>query len=140
MKKKKVSSIIQLKDKLNDNHAFANENFAKIDFLCIKVTDYISNDFPGFVRCEFTDIDGSLHIIEDKVPVLTDQFWDENTTYPRWALIPGKILERRTEILTTKAGKEKKRNIIKISLERPWAIYETNDETIFEVFDRDVVG
>lgn len=93
MKKKKVSSIIQLRDKLNDNHVFANENFAKMEFLRIKVTDYISNDFPGFVRCEFTDIYGSLHIIEDKVPVLTDQFWDENTTYPRWALIPGKILE-----------------------------------------------
>ncbi|MGJ1271011.1 hypothetical protein [Sphingobacterium siyangense] len=140
MKKKKVSSIIQLRNKLNDNHVFANENFAKMEFLRIKVTDYISNYFPSFVRCEFTDIDGSLHIIEDKVPVVTDQFWDENTTYQRWALIPGKILERRTEIFITKTGKEKKIKIIKISLEKRWGIYDTNDETVFEVFDVDVVG
>ncbi|WP_158655631.1 hypothetical protein [Sphingobacterium sp. HMA12] len=139
-KKKKAPRIVKLRDKLNDYDIFANEQFTNMGFLRIKVTDYISNDFPGFARCEFTDIDGGLHIIEDKVPVLTDQFWDENTTYPRWALIPGKILERRTEILTTKAGKEKKRNIIKISLEKPWDIYDTSEETVFEVFDVDVVG
>ncbi|WP_286752159.1 MULTISPECIES: hypothetical protein [Sphingobacterium] len=139
-KKKKAPRVVKLRDKLNDYDVFTNEQFKNLGFLRIKVTDYISNDFPGFVRGEFTDIDCSLHIIEDKVPVLTDQFWDENTTYPRWALIPGKILERRTEIFTTKAGKEKKRKIVKISLQKPWGIYDTNDETVFEVFDVDVVG
>ncbi|WP_343566107.1 hypothetical protein [Sphingobacterium sp.] len=139
-KKKKAPRIVRLRDKLNDYDVFANEQFAEMGFLRIKVTNYISNDFPGFVKAEFTDIAGNLHIIEEKAPVLTDQFWDENTTYPRWALIPGKLLERRTEIFTTKTGKEKKRKIIKISLEKPWGIYDINDETVFEVLDMDVVG
>lgn len=140
MKKKKASRIVQLRDKLNDYGIFASEQFVKMGFLRVKVTAYISNDVPGFVRCEFTDIDGNLHIIEEKVPVLSDQDWNENTTYPLWSLIPGKILDRRIEIFTTKTGKEKKKTIIKISLEKPWGIYDSNNETVFEVFDVDVVG
>lgn len=140
MKKKKVSSIIQLRDKLNDNHVFANEQFAKMGFLRIKVTDYISNDFPGFVRAKFSDIEGKLHTIEEKVPVISEQDWDEHTAYPFWTLVPGHILERHVEISITKTGKEIKTKIVKISLEKPWGIYDTNDETIFEVFDGDIVG
>lgn len=139
-KKKKAPRIVQLRDKLNDYDVFAKEQFAKTGFLRIKVTDYISNDFLGFVRAEFRGVEGNVHIIEEKVPVLTNKYWDENTTYPFWTLVPGEILDRHTEIFTTKAGKEKKMKIIKISLEKPWGIYDTNDETIFEVFDVDVMG
>lgn len=140
MKKKKAPCIIQLRHKLNDYGIFANEQFAKVGFLCINVTDYISNDFPGFVRAEFRDIKGDIHIIERKVPVLSDQEWDENTAYPFWTLVPGQILDSRVEISITKTGKEIKRKIVKISLENPWGICDINDKTIFEVFDGDVVG
>lgn len=139
MKKKKAPRIVQLRDKLNDYGIFASEQFEKMGFLRVKVTAYISNDVPGFVRCEFTDIDGGLHIIEEKVPVLSDQEWDENTAYPFWTLVPGQILDSRVEISITKTGKEIKRKIVKISLEKPWGIYDTNDGTIFEVFDEDIV-
>lgn len=108
-------------------------------FLRVKVTDCVSNDYPGFVRAEFKGVEGNVHIIEEKVPVLTGQYWDENTTYPFWTLVPRQIIERRIEISTTKMGKEIKRKIIKISLEKPWGIYDINDETVFEVFDADVV-
>lgn len=138
--KKKAPRVVKLRDKLNDYDVFANEQFANMGFLRVKVIDYISDDFPGFVRSEFSDIEGNLHTIEEKVPVLSDQDWNENTAYPFWTLVPGQILERRAEISTTKTGKEVKRNIVKISLEKPWGIYDTNNETIFEVFDGDVVG
>jgi len=49
-------------------------------------------------------------------------------------------LNSRVEISISKIGKEIKRKIVKISLENPWGIYDTNDETTFEVFDGDVVG
>ena len=48
-------------------------------------------------------------------------------------------MNSRVEISISKTGKEIKRKIVKISLEKPWGIYDTNDETIFEVFDGDVV-
>lgn len=79
MKKKKTPHIVQLRHKLDDYTIFSNEQFAKMGFLRIKVTDYISSDFPGFVRAEFRDIKGDIHAIEEKVPVLSDQECDENT-------------------------------------------------------------
>jgi len=57
-----------------------------------------------------------------------------------WTLVPGQILNSRVKISISKTGKEIKRKIVKISLEKPWGIYDTNDETIFEVFDGDVVA
>jgi hypothetical protein len=48
-------------------------------------------------------------------------------------------LNSRIEISIAKTGKEIKRKIVKISLEKPWGIYDTNDEAIFEVFDGGLV-
>ncbi|WP_312191720.1 hypothetical protein [Sphingobacterium sp.] len=90
MKKKKAPHIVQLRHKLDDYTIFSNEQFAKMGFLRIKVTDYISSDFPGFVRAEFRDIKGDIHVIEEKVPVLSDQEWGEDTVYPFWTLVPDK--------------------------------------------------
>ena len=49
----------------------------------VEIVRFVDEHQPGFVECVFTDADGSVHTLVDKVPVFTlENLWSDST-YPR---------------------------------------------------------
>jgi len=59
----------------------------------IKITKYISDDQPGFVECTFDDAWNKVHIVEDKVPIVTEKYLDANSDYPQDGVVACEILK-----------------------------------------------
>lgn len=93
--------------------------------LQVTITRFISKDNPYFIECRFMDVLGKEHIIHEKVPVITHEDLDENSTYPR----PGSIACEIMEQYPVSGGSE----ILIIDTSKPWGIETTTGETIFEV-------
>ncbi len=53
----------------------------------IKITSFISDDNPGFVECKFYDASNKEHIVQDKVPIVTDKYLDANSEYPQDGIV-----------------------------------------------------
>ena len=90
----------------------------------VKITKFTDDWQPGWIECEFTDAFGKLHIFNEKVPIVTVEYLDENSIYPQDGIIGCEIIERK--IIDN-------REMIKVSSELPWHIESKTGETVFEV-------
>ena len=95
-----------------------------------KITKFTDDSQPGWVQCEFTDAFEKLHIFNEKVPIVTTEYFDENSIYPQDGIIGCEIIERKNV---------DNREIIKISTELPWGIESKSDETIFEILPNQLI-
>jgi hypothetical protein len=94
-------------------------------FLKIKITKYISNDFPGFIECSFTDAFNKQWKIIDKIPVLTTKNIDKNNNFP---------IEEKIEVEAEKESIDKNGNkLITININKPYGLKTINGENRFEV-------
>ena len=94
--------------------------------LKIKIIEFADNSQPGFVNCTFTDSFGQEYKIFDKVPVVTDEYLDENSDYPKDGIVSCVILDENPD--KTNA------DIVQINIAEPLHISTVNDETIFFVY------
>ena len=83
-----------------------------------KIVRFVSNDQLGIVECRFQDAWGKEHIIEEKIPVITEMPLDENSQYPQDVVIACELIAEWTD----GAGKR----IFKVSTDRPHGT-STND-------------
>lgn len=90
--------------------------------LKVKITEYVDDSQPGWVRCIFTDSYGVEWSVIDKVPILTDEYLDEKSDYPQNGIIGCVIVE------------EKDIDIVKIDTSRPIFIDAENGEHEFYIF------
>ena len=95
----------------------------------VKITKFVDDWQPGWVECEFTDASGKLHIFNEKVPIVTAEYLDENSIYPQDGIISCEIIERKNI-----DGRE----IVKVNTELPWHIESTKGETVFEVLEQQI--
>ncbi|MEO6723233.1 MAG: hypothetical protein ABIN67_22900 [Ferruginibacter sp.] len=58
----------------------------------IKILKFISDDQPGFVECSFFDALNKEHIVQDKVPIVTEKYLDANSKYPQDGIIACEIV------------------------------------------------
>ncbi len=93
--------------------------------LKVKITEFADNSQPGFVNCTFTDAFGKEYKIFEKVPVITDEYLDENSAYPRNGIVSCIILDQNPDKTNT--------DIVKINIAEPLHISTVNDEAIFFV-------
>jgi len=93
----------------------------------VKVTidKFISNDQPGFVECSFTDAWGKKHIVQDKIPIVTDKDLDANSNYPQEGVIACEIIKEWRD----KDG----RLIFTVDTTRPWSVDTIEGLTQFDV-------
>jgi hypothetical protein len=96
-----------------------------MDKLAISIVRFIDESFPGFVACQFTDFDGHVHTLIDKIPIFTseDLWWDSE--YPRPAEVQCSTLEQ----WTTPAGQA----LVRITTVRPDSIESTEGRSEFVV-------
>jgi hypothetical protein len=97
----------------------------------VEIIEFTHNDFPGWVRCVFTDIHGKQWFFEEKASVVTDVFIDENTLYPVNGIVAGHIEKSYLN--------DKNQEIVTINTDIPWAIASEDGTTLFEVFRDQIV-
>jgi hypothetical protein len=85
--------------------------------LAVSIVRFTDDNFPGWVACEFTDAEGRLHTIIDKVPVLSLEDLDATSEYPRPGAARCEVLDHWRDAL----GHE----LVRISLARPDGIETT---------------
>lgn len=90
----------------------------------IKITKYISDDQPGFVECTFDDAWNKVHIVEDKVPIVTEKYLDANSDYPQDGVVACEILKESKD--------EEGRTIFTVDTS-PWGINTIEGLTKFDI-------
>ena len=93
--------------------------------LKVKIIEFADDSQPGFVNCTFTDSAGQEYKIFEKVPVVTDEYLDENSHYPKEGIVSCVILDENQD--------KENNEIVKINIAEPLQISTVNDETIFLV-------
>lgn len=93
----------------------------------IKITSFISDDQPGFVECKFNDAWNKEHIVQDKVPIVTEKFLDSNSEYPQGGLIACKIIKQWVD--------KDKRTIFSVTTEKPWSIDTIDGLNEFDILE-----
>src|SRR6185369_333848 len=94
------------------------------------ITKFTEDWQPGWVECEFTDAFGKLQTFNEKVPVVTAEYLDENSAYPQDGIIGCEIIERKNV-----DGRE----VVKVNTDLPWGIESLGGETIFEVLPEQLI-
>jgi hypothetical protein len=92
----------------------------------VKIIEFTDFGFPGWVRCTFTDVHGKQWFVEEKVPVVTQEYLDERSVYPADGVIAGEIEKSFFDT--------NDREIVTINTERPWAISAEDGTILFEVY------
>lgn len=96
------------------------------------INQYIDDSFPGFVACSFMDAWNKLHLIHEKVPVVSKEYLDIDSEYPQKGVIAFEYV--------TKWIDKKGRKIVKINTETPWGIETVEGETEFDILEEQIVG
>ena len=93
----------------------------------ILITSFIDDHQPGFVECKFYDAFGNQHIVQDKVPIVTDKYLDANSDYPQDGIIACEIIKQRQDT--------NGRVIFTVSTTKPWAVDTIEGLTEFDLLE-----
>lgn len=100
--------------------------------LKIQITNYISNDFPGFVECKFKDAWGKEHTIHEKLPVISLKNLDEKSNYPVKDSIACEIIKEWKD--------QDNRLILSITTNKPWGIETVEELTEFDILTEQLIN
>lgn len=95
-------------------------------YIRAEIIGWVSDDFPGFVECRFTDRFGKVWAVVEKLPVLTDADLRSNSPFPQPALIACEVVATRRD----NAGRE----FTDITTLTPWAVRATDGTTTFQMY------
>jgi len=62
--------------------------------LRVSIIRFINEDQPGFVECEFTDANGTVHTLADKVPIFSLEALWSDSIYPQPEFARCEVLAR----------------------------------------------
>jgi hypothetical protein len=80
---------------------------------------------PGWLECEFMDVEGRRHTLVDKVPVFSGAPLDNNSKYPRMGGVACEILNTQHDPL----GRE----LVHITIDKPYHLESTEKLSEFVV-------
>lgn len=96
------------------------------------ITRYVSVEpQPGIVECELIDARGRRWIFIEKTAVVSADYLDSKSIYPRPVAIAVEVIERKYD---SELGE-----LVCIDTDRPWGIQSVEGETRFEVFTASIV-
>jgi len=91
----------------------------------VSITEYVSDDQPGWVRCSFTDAAGRQWQFVEKAPVVSSANLTALSTYPQPGQIGCRVLSRSAE---------HGRPTARIDTSDPWGIESVDGNNVFRVF------
>ncbi len=95
----------------------------------IKILEYVDDSQPGWVRCVLTDAFGKEWFFTEKVPIVTTDYLDENSSYPKEGIINCIIVSEND-----------KDNYIGIDTSKPYGVYSEGDNTNFTILKKQLVN
>jgi hypothetical protein len=94
-----------------------------MNYLSVKITGLVSDDFPGFVEIQFNDSNGKTHTFVEKLLVVEDKdYLTLQGPYPRGGMIACEIVQENIS-----------NNTVLIDTAKPWGIETQEGQTIFTV-------
>ena len=108
-----------------------NNNLNSMFAIKIKIVKFISDDQPGFVECSFFDTSNKEHIVQDKVPIVTEMYLDANSNYPQDGIIACEIIKEWKDITG--------QTIFKVNTSKPWGVDTIDGLTEFDVLENQLV-
>ena len=96
------------------------------------ITRFVDSDQPGWVECEFVDAFGRKWIFREKVPVVTNEYLCEDSSYPCPGFIAGQIVGEKTDATG--------RRVLTVDTEQPWGVEAITGEHRFDVLPEQVVA
>lgn len=94
--------------------------------LRVSIVRFVDERFPGFVECEFSDVDGVRYEIEDKAPIFTAETLWSDSIYPAEGSAGCEVLEHMTD----GDGRE----IARITIAKPDGLATSDGVSEFTVF------
>jgi hypothetical protein len=64
--------------------------------LKVRIIAFVDDHQPGFVRCSFTDIENKEWFFIEKVPVVSAEYFDAESLYPRDGTIGCRVMKRQS--------------------------------------------
>jgi hypothetical protein len=98
--------------------------------LSLQIVRCVDNEhFPGWIECEFRDVESRRHTVVDKIPTFSmdpalDPL-DSSTKYPQPAGIACEILDAWRD--------SQGRDLVRITIDRPWHLESTEKLSEFVV-------
>lgn len=89
----------------------------------VDIVRFVDRDFPGWVECQLVDAFGAVHLIHEKVPVVTTDDLADDATFPVPGMIAGEVIEEWQD--------DCGRSVVKLDTTRPWAIESIDGTTTF---------
>jgi hypothetical protein len=96
----------------------------------VEISKFVDNSQPGWVECHFTDVVGEEHIFVEKVPGVTADYLDENSSYPQIGFIDCNIIKE-----TNINGQR----VIEVDTVKPWGIESIKGKCRFTVFPEQLI-
>ena len=97
----------------------------------IKITKFISDDQPGFVECMFYDALNKKHIVQEKIPVITEKYLDVNSNYPQDGIIVCEIVNESGVLNGIK--------IVTVDTSRPWGVETIDGLSQFDILEEQLI-
>lgn len=97
----------------------------------IKITKFISDDQPGFVECMFYDALNKKHIVQEKIPVITEKYLDVNSNYPQDGVIACEIVNESGVLNGIK--------IVTVDTSRPWGVETIDGLSQFDILEEQLI-
>jgi hypothetical protein len=91
----------------------------------VSITEFVSDDQPGWVRCSLTDVAGRQWQFVEKAPVVSLANLTGQSTYPQPGQIGCRVLSR-----SANHG----RPTAQIDISEPWGVESVDGNSVFEVF------
>ncbi|MCL2638854.1 MAG: hypothetical protein FWD48_10870 [Oscillospiraceae bacterium] len=98
----------------------------------IQILKIIDTHQPGFVECQFTDAWGVLHLVHDKIPIVTcEDLWTDSE-FPTDGAIRCKILKEWIN--------DDGRKLITVSTQTPDYVETTNGKNEFDLLPHQLIN
>lgn len=97
----------------------------------IKIIKITSDHQPGYVECTFYDAFNKKHIVQEKLPIVTEKHLDAESNYPQDGIIAGEIIKESRNL--------KGDNIVTIDTSRPWGIDTIEGQSQFDVLEKQII-
>jgi hypothetical protein len=96
----------------------------------ITIDRFVDASQPGWVECSLKDAFGTEHVFREKVPIVTTEDLDANSSYPKKGVVACTIIER-----STLGGRE----VVTVDTDSIWGVESVDGETKFKVLPENIV-
>jgi hypothetical protein len=99
--------------------------------LRVSIIRFVDEHQPGFVECEFTDANGTVHTLVDKVPIFSMEELRSDSIYPKPGFARCEVLER---------SRDSRGQLARVTIAKPDGLESSRQLSEFVVLESQLSG